>query len=460
MTIEHQAAVIAACNVILNRRDAVRRYQDAASGRYEVTLGSARFRTYMQRHFSQLADNLSQRVIGCLADRLQVTAVDPYTPNDALKAAIESALHQHRFDSFSKRIHSAALRDGASYVLVTQTAGGDKRLHLQTADVFEVARDPEFLEEIVAGVKLWETKGGTRLTVYYADRLERFIRPNATMFSYLNGFELNGFEPYAVDGDAVQFHSLGRVPVFAYINQPNERLQGVSELASVYPIQIALNSALVNLLAASESWALPTRYIAGMLTEYDDNGDVIKPSAEAGATWVFGDSEIKIGQLPGADLRMNIEMLNDLRAEIARVSGIPQHTLLLTTAYPSGESLRVAESALIGKLRDRQITYGNSHEDLINLLVGTEEPLNCRWRECEIQSSMDVWNSAVLQRSTGVSLRQILLERGYTAPEAEEIIAAREDEDRARSELTASLFNGGGSAPGATPQDPLLHDHA
>lgn len=441
-----------ACKTIIARRDDVSAFQNAVAGRYEIGFGSSKFRSYMSKHFSKLADNLSQRVVGCLNDRLQVTSIEPYNADQNQKDQLSLLFRQYRYDGLSKRLHHSALRDGSAFLVVTE--GPTKvNLHLQTADVFELARDEES-QDILAGVKLWvDSAKNQRLTVYYADRIERYVSNQKLLNTPFTEFRLDSFQLFDDGNPGIIPHSLGRVPCFAFLNQPDERLRGISELTSVLPIQLSLNAALVNLMAAAESWSLPTRYITGLLTEYDENGLPVRPDPSAGSTWIFGDGDISIGQLPGADLRMSIEMINDLRQEIARVSGIPQHCLLLTTSYPSGESLRVAESSLIGKLRDRQVSFGNSHEDVFACLINSDEPLNCRWREAEIVSQMDTWQSAVLQRNTGVSLRQTLLERGYTAPEVELIIADREDEDRARAELTAQFFNSG-----ATPQDPLLND--
>lgn len=450
---EYQNEIVAAIRTILYRHEEVKSYQDAVAGRYSMTMGSDRFRRAMKQ-YSRMADNLCPRVVSAVADRLTIKSIDPETPSEDIENLIKGQSRRIRFDALQKRVHFAALRDGSAYLVASKDRVTDRvQLNLNTADMFEVARSSDNPDQIVAGVKLWHDGSNLRLTVYYADRVERWFATKTTLDSWyatiLGGKSINlsVLRPYDLDGsDAVFAHGFDTVPVVAFLNQPDERLRGVSELASVLPIQIALNAAVINLLSAMEAWSVPTRYILGLLNDYDESGNVKVPDLKPGGTWVFGDSEISVGQLPGADLRMAIESINDLRHEIARVSGIPIHALQLTTSYPSGEALKVAEGSLIGKIKDRQVVFGNAWEDCYSQLLLPEledDLLNCRWESAEIVSQLDSWQSAVLQRNAGVSLRQILSERGYTDPEIDKILADRLEEDQENQQLTARLFNGG-----------------
>lgn len=449
--LQHESEIKAAIRRILARRDEVGQFQDAAAGRYEISVGSMRFKEQMRRNFNRLADNLVPRVLAAVSDRLIINGIDPYTPDDQLHERIKQQMRDLRMDAFSKRVHHAALRDGSAFVVLTRDLAGKPALHLNTADCFEVARDDENQDRILCGVKVWtDSAKRQRITIFYSDRIERYVLPSnaASLESapILGGeLDLNGLQPFDEDGGAsVVPHEFGSVPVAAFLNQPDERLEGVSELVSVLPIQQALNASLINLLAAAEAWAVPTRYICGLLSEYDDNGDIVKPEPSAGGTWIFGDESIKIGQLPGADLHQSIAAINDLRHEIARVSGVPIHMLQLTTSYPSGEALKVAEASLVGKIRDRQVVFGNAWEDIYSLLIDTGgNHLSTRWSAAEMISDLDRWQSAILQRNAGVSARQILRERGYSIPQIEQIISEREDEDVKQREMQQMLFNVG-----------------
>lgn len=432
---------------ILLRRDEVHRFQAAAQGAYDITVGSARFKRQMQTNYHRLADNLVPRVLAAINDRLEVQSIDPYVPNEQLETEIKRTMRKVRFDALTKRAHYAALRDGSSYLVLTKAAG-QVGLHLNTADVFEVARDSENPDQIVAGVKIFEDASNKiRLTIYYADRIERYVG-NSNLLTMqvgvrrdLKSFNLSSFQ--LIEEDAVVFHDFGTIPVIPFINQMDHNYEGVSELVSIMPIQLALNAALVNLLAAAEAWSVPTRYIVGLMTDYDDEGNIKTPNPQAGGTWIFGDSEVKIGQLQAADLHQSIAMINDLRSDIARLSGVPVHMLQLTTSYPSGEALRIAESSLVGKIRDRQVVFGNSWEDLISMLVDGDFELMCRWTPAETVSQIESWQAAVLQRNAGVSARQILRERNYTDPQIDMILQERFDEDQQQRELQSMLFNSG-----------------
>jgi hypothetical protein len=366
-----------ALDTILCRRPEVEEYQATEEAKYDLSnlQGTPQFRKLLNKNYYRYVDNLIPRVLSGVTDRLEVKEFKILDTTKTKEKNLTSLLKSINFDSLQKQVHRSALRDGSSFI-VAEKQIDVVSVFVQTADMFEVIRDADNPSIIIGAVKIWNTDKGLRLNVYYQDTIERYYSDKVHEF----GIKLNDFQPYNDGFGYIQKHGFKTVPVFAFVNNPNIRYKGVSELVSVLPIQKSLNTALINLLIAAEAWALPTRYLLGFQTEYDELGQVKPLKIENGGTWVFGDSEIKIGQLPSADLSNQLQVMNDLRVEMSRISGIPLHLLGLSSDYPSGESLKVAERSLVGKVEDRQCQFSDSWESLLALLTSsTKQQLSVEW---------------------------------------------------------------------------------
>ena len=411
-----------AIKTILNRKSTVQEYEDAVAGIYDINqmCGSPQFKKYLMKSYYKYADNLCPLVISAVSDRLNVEGFEFYNPARTLEKQLKLVLKKMRFDSLQKQIHTTTLRDGSCYVVLSRDLNG-VFAHPNTADVFEVVRDYDNPQKLIAGVKFWECDEKQRLTIYYSDRIERYYAPEAKVVygNYISCGKLNMdiFEPYNLDGfDYIQYHGFNSLPVFAFINNPDTKHNGISELSSVLPIQKTINTALINLLTACEAWSLPTRYILGYEAEYDSEGRTKPLKMESGGVWVFGDKEIKIGQMDSADLEQQLKVINDFRIEIARISSIPMHLFGLSSDIPSGEALKVAERSLIGKVVDRQVQYGNVYEDMFSLILGvpTTNYIETIWSNPSPSTEQEMWQTNKLKIECGVPLQEVLKESGYS----------------------------------------------
>lgn len=372
---------------ILMRKAEVIEYQDAEKARYDHSNlnGTPQFKRLLSKNYYRYVDNLIPRVIDAVTDRLEVDEFVIQNANKTQMKNLESSLKKLKFEQLQKQVHNASLRDGSCYLICQKSVAGEITVFLNTADIFEVIRDEDNPANLIGAVKFWKTCGGMRLNIYYADRVERYFSQNISEFDqvyYSRGdIKLDSFDPYTKDGyEYIQKHGFDKLPVFAFVNNPDNHFCGISELVSLLPIQKTLNTSLINLLIASEAWALPTRYLLGFQAEYDKEGQPIPLKIESGGTWVFGDGEIKIGQLEAADLTNQLAVMNDFRVEMSRLSGVPLHLLGLSGDYPSGESLKVAERSLIGKVKDRQVQFSGSWEAFIALVLSLEiEMIDISW---------------------------------------------------------------------------------
>jgi hypothetical protein len=138
----------------------------------------------------------------------------------------------------------------------------------------------------------------------------------------------------------------------------------------------------------------------------------------------------KVGEFAPADHKVFTEPIRDFVRSMASITSTPLHYFEKTGSIPSGESLRTAESPLIVKVKDRQITFGSTWADMFRFILkmenSTEPNIQVRWKDIESIDSLDAWEVAVKKRVVGVSLEQVLIEMGYDLEVAKQIAATEE----------------------------------
>jgi hypothetical protein len=253
-------------------------------------------------------------------------------------------------------------------------------------------------------------------------------------------------------GDAsVVPNPYGRVPIFHF---PNKRFQspGISELTDVYPLQDALNKAVTDLLVAMEFSSYRQRWVTGLdVGEIDENsGRPKNPPFNHGVDKILAASspETHFGEFGATDLTQFLEVHENLRSEIARVSGTPLHYLFITRGdFPSGEAMKSAEARFTKKVIDRQINFGNTWEDAVAFgmqIDGDELPTSYRlstmWEDASPTTPREIAETMLMKKALGVSERQLLKELKYD----EELIDAMLKENAEREAMVVDLATGNG----------------
>jgi hypothetical protein len=218
-----------------------------------------------------------------------------------------------------------------------------------------------------------------------------------------------------------------QIPVFHFGNNARVGMYGKSELTDVIPLQNALNKSVADMLVGMEFQAWPQRWVTGLEVQIDSaTGKPIKPwEPGADRVWTVGASDAKFGQFDPAGLEQFIKVQEAFRLEIARVSRTPLHYLMpMTGQWPSGESLKTAESAFTSKVKRRQIAFGNVWEDVMRFALRVEgrevtSHLSALWADPTPRSDMDQVKIAELKAKLGVSQDQNLRELGYSDEEIE-----------------------------------------
>jgi len=405
---------------------------DYYRGSHRLLFATDKFKNTFGSLFRAFACNLCPVVVDVPADRLTVTGFSTPQGGDARANDAWAIWDANHMDRRSGQVHLEALKAGDAYVIVWPDATGAPTIYPQRAANMVVGYDDETPGLIVWAAKAWARPDKkVRLTLYYPDRIEKYIGSSATEATLPSN--ANGMMPFATPGEPWPLpNPYGAVPVFHFGNNAGIGEFGTSELFNVIPLQDGLNKSICDRLVAQEFIAYPQRWITGMETEKDPTtGQPIAPFIPGvDRIWAVEDMNAKFGEFAQARISEFIAGEVDWLHKIAAVSGIPLHYLVHATGgWPSGESMKTAEARLIAKVEDRQLAFGNVWENALAfaLLIARkpEARLIAQWTDPTPRNEKDHATMLIMKRSVGVSARQIMREFGYD----DEQIAQMEQEN-------------------------------
>ena len=114
-----------------------------------------------------------------------------------------------------------------------------------------------------------------------------------------------------------------------------------------------------------------------------------------------------------------MKVKDSFRIDMASVTGTPLHYFLQnTTGFPSGESLKKAETRFLSKVRDRQESFGQVWADAMAFALRIEERtpdarLITMWEDPAPMADREVLENILLKMQIGLPASQALLEAGY-----------------------------------------------
>jgi hypothetical protein len=317
-----------------------------------------------------------------------------------------------------QEVHKEALTNGDAYAIVWPGPEGRVVIHPNRAANCDVVYDEGSPGTILRAAKHWRTpERRTRLNLFYPDRVEKYVTAKENEGWLPDAKEFVPFE------DAVA-NPYGVVPVFHFANNADTGATGSSELEAVIPIQNGLNKSVLDMLVAMEFSAFRQRWAAGIEIEYDDDGKPVAPyQAGIDRLWVSDNPETRFGDFDPADLEQFLKVKDSFRTDIASVTGTPLYYLMpQLRGFPSGESLRKAETRFLAKVRDRQESFGQVWADVMAFAVrlsgGGEVSLLTEWEDAASRSERELLENILLKRQVGISAEQALIEAGYGADDA------------------------------------------
>lgn len=395
----------------------------------------------------QFNENYCGLVVDTYADRLLVERMQGDS-DEATDWATE-LMDANRFDGLQMDIHEATIRDGDTFVLLEYDNETDRVVFSHepcwNGETGMIAVYDRRLKNILIAVKVWYEglDDARRVNFYYPDRVEKYIGDES-------GYGMQPYVDDSTDERGIAEWLPGVVPVIHYRNRMRTMTQyGISELASVVPLQDALNRGLMSMVMTAELTAFLIRVAKGF-----------EPPAEVspgmwitiGAEGLSNDQVADAFTLEPGGIVPFIDQANHLIEQIATISRTPLPTTLGGDSA-SGEALKQRESGLLAKVRKAQVKVGNSHEDLMRMAVvlhntfsGTRAPVSnwrCVWRDAQVRNEAQMIQNALAVRDIvgeRETLRLIAEVYGYGMGKQEEIQQEKQAQTaQAMSALAGSL---------------------
>lgn len=281
-------------------------------------------------------------------DRLALSGVQ--TEDAALEEELTAWLKDPEVQSEIEDANRYALVYPVSYVMIFPDAAGMPELDWQDPRYTVTFTSPNNRREVSMAAKWWSGRdggvSGTRLNLYYTDRLVKLFAPNSSGALSLNA----GAYKQVIDEDAeVYYDTWSGVPVVPMLTR---RPYGMSLFADILPEQNRINQLSAAKLIAQEFGILPQRYLIGAAQLKE--GALTTGPAEV---W-----EIPEGAVPGQFEAMGVEVFDTaIDREIDRVivkKRLPRWYIQMQGGDPSGEALKTSEAGMIKHVRELQLYLG------------------------------------------------------------------------------------------------------
>lgn len=441
------------------RQAGYRLHDDYYRGAHRLLFASEKFASAFGDRFSAFADNWCDLVVDACEERLNVEGF-------RLGADVEGDREAWRIwqanqlDADSQIAHTEALVHGVAYVMVAPPDPGRDvaRITVESPAQVVVRHEPGDRRRRAAALKRWVGEDGHAwATLYLPDRVfklrsERAHRstkvelpkdptePGKRLAALVEqGLEIRGeWEFTDDDGGAGYANPLGVVPVVPLVNRPRLAGPGVSEIAHVIPIQDAVNKLVADMLVASEFAAFRQRWVTGIELPNDPvTGQPVLPF-KAGADTMFGSEnpETKFGEFGVSDLQTYVTGVEMLVQHVASQTRTPPHYFYLSGQFPSGESIKSAETGLVAKVRRKTRHFGEAWEEVIALaLRATGSPQAAAaaaaetiWGDPESRSESEHMDAVSKKAALGVPWQQLMEDSGYSPAQIERMRGMRRQE--------------------------------
>ena len=390
------------------------------------------------------AHNICHLIIASVVERMHVTGFQPVDASNDLGIALSQWAMEcwdaNRMDAKQDDLHEYAVQDAESYLIVEFPAGDDYprwtvNKKFDGTQGVKLHRDPS-TDEVIFASKRWQehdqatgAAGRTRLTIYFPNRVERWVSAKAGEGVKMTVRETEIVEygwkqylgPQGTDAWPIWWTEDGTpsgeplgMAVISF-NNP-----GGSEIAQVLQLQDALNKGDLDLLAAEDTAGFRILWASGVKAVIDPATGKEKTMPISPSTMIrIDDPAGKLGSIEPTDLPKMIAGSHYWIESIAGVSRTPQYLLRAPGADPaSGESMKQQEIGLEAKCKRKARVWGNAYEDAITLSVklwnripGNEriEParLQTQWASVEVRNLSEDLASAEKAQNVGVAQEMI-----------------------------------------------------
>lgn len=391
------------------------------AGEHNLSFATNKFSNTFGDLFREFALNMCPAIVESTRDKLKIigfTVRDAAGEDPAMLGAITERLwHDNRLQQRSGELHKEVLKNGDGYLVVWPTSGGGVQIVPNAAENCVVTYDDETSATVSWAAKYWRTSNKrTRLNLFFPDRIEKYISTNEIEG---NLPDAKGFERFGKSDAWLVENPYGTVPVFHFANNADIGAFGQSELEHAIPIQDGLNKSVLDMLIAMEACAFRQRWVTGVEVKTDKEGKEVSPFKTGIDTiWQSENPNAKFGDFGASDLEQFLKVKDGFRIDMASVTGTPLYYLMpQMRGFPSGESLRKAETRFLAKVRDRQESFGNVWAAVISFALKTmghaDVSLTTKWEDPSPLNEREMLENMKLKKELGLSPDEVIQEIGY-----------------------------------------------
>ncbi|MEW2034896.1 phage portal protein [Streptomyces roseifaciens] len=422
------------------RKHAAKKWSDAYEGKRPLLFASPEFSMQTGGLFDEFSDNWCSVVPDATVERLMPIAFR--LEDGTVDQAAGRAWRRSECDVEIGLALLEALITGRSYALVWKPDGVTTEITFEHASSAIVEYAPGRRRLRAAGLKVWRDWDAEFATLFTPATVYRWQRP-ARQAGQWEGRTagLPSGEPSHIP------NPLGVVPLVELPNRSRLHGKPRSEIATVLPLQDAVNTLWAHLMTASDGLALPARAVLGMdrpVREIvDETGEVVGEEdlpldrfRSDRLLWLEKEGA-SIAEFSAADLDNYLRVIDKAVEHIAAQTRTPATYLTGQLINVSADALAASEAGLVAKVTERQRHFGSALREIMRLealAAGETERAESLalgsvvWRDPQFRSDSQYSDALVKLKAIGVP-DEALWERipGVTPDEIERWKTMRTD---------------------------------
>lgn len=422
------------------------------AGEHPLAFASERFRGEFGGLFDGWSDNWCDLVVDSVEERLNVTGFrfggeDTGADKDAWRF-----WQANNLDLDAQLGHTEALVCSEASVLVWP---GDElpEITVEHPTQVIVATMPGRRRQRTAALKAWRDDRTVLATLYLPDAVYKYEALVGS--SAGDGLPVRPrWQPREITAEPWPLtNPLDAVPVVPLENRPRLIRPPSSEIDRVMPLQDAVNKLVADMLVASEFGAFRQRWASGIEIPVDpDTGQEVEPfRAAVDRIWLAEAPDARFGEFSQTDLGIYVRAIEMIVQHVASQTRTPPHYFALTGQFPSGESIKSAETGLVAKVRRRMTAFSEAWETVMRYAFLLSDDAAARSR-AEIVEAETLWSDpesrsegehvdAVLKMSAaGVPTEALWELLNFSPPQIERYKALRAAEQLLGAQAQAVAF--------------------
>lgn len=392
------------------------KYDDYYEGRHRLAFATSKFRDAFGDMFSAFADNWCDLVVDAAEERLHIQG---FRLDDVAGDSEAWRIWQaNNLDADSQVAHTEAMVHSRAYVIVwpNDDDATTPIITIEHPREVIVAHAASNRKRRLAALKRFvDDDGYKQATLYMPDGLYKFRSENKVREDGTSSQGKTRWVPAETPDEQWPLPNPfgGVVPVVPLVNRRRLLNNGVSEIERVISVQDAVNKTIADMLVASEFGAAPQRWATGLSVPV--NPVTQQPLADAfpnlvSRLWTSKSKDTTFGQFPQTDLSTFVAAIEMLVQHIASQTRTPPHYFYLSGQFPSGESIKSAETGLVAKVRRKQRHFGEAWEEVIRLGLFAAGDLarasvtktETLWGDPESRSESEHTDAVVKQKALGI----------------------------------------------------------